>query len=201
MSEKISINNKNIIRFGHSQIKYSFFYYQNFQFTRAFDYSLKALESFRRINDRDDIVDALISLSMINMEEDNTKEAAEHLKEARGIFDEIHCRYLEPSLLLAEGTLARKQQTQKTEKILSTGLKLSKKMGTRETTWQLYRELALCHKANGEINKALANYRDSVETIRQITESIDGDKLKTSYLSVPFRKRVFDEIKSLKKST
>jgi tetratricopeptide (TPR) repeat protein len=137
---------------------------------------------------------------MINLEEDKTKEAAKHLKEARGIFDEIHCRYLEPSLLLAEGALTRRQQTQETEKTLSAGLKLSKKMGTRETTWQIYRQLALYYKANGKINKSLSNYRDSIETIRQITESIDGDKLKTSYLSVPFRKRVFDEIKALKKS-
>ena len=28
---------------------------------------------------------------------------------------------------------------------------------------------------------------------------IDGEELKTSYLSLPFRKRVFDEIKGLKK--
>jgi hypothetical protein len=74
-------------------------------------------------------------------------------------------------------------------------------MGTREFTWQIYRELALLHKEKGEIKKALSNFRNSIETIRQITESIDGDDVKTSYLSVPFRKRVFEEIKDLKNSS
>jgi len=37
-----------------------------------------------------------------------------------------------------------------------------------------------------------------METIKQITESIADDGIKVSYLSLPFRKRVFDEIRALK---
>ncbi|MDZ7859335.1 MAG: protein kinase [Candidatus Krumholzibacteriota bacterium] len=188
----------NTIQFGISQLYKTRFYSQRLQCGKTVKYIQKALKSFRKTNDRDDIVDALITLSMINLEEGKHTEAAGNLKEARAIFNEIHCRYLEPSLLLAEGGLARKNQTQKAEKILKAGLKLSKKMGTRETTWQLYRQLALYYRANGQINETISNYRNSIETIRQITESIEGDKLKTSYLSVPFRKRVFDEIRELK---
>ena len=72
-------------------------------------------------------------------------------------------------------------------------------MFTREYTWQIQRELALYHKDQGELHKALQYYRDAIDMIKEITETIDGDELKASYLALPFRKRVFDEIKALKK--
>jgi len=93
--------------------------------------------------------------------------------------------------------LARHEHSHDAKKILADALKVSKKMSTRETTWQIQRELALYHKDQDEPHKALAYYRDAVETIKQITETIDDEELKLSYLQVPFRKRVFTEIKSL----
>ncbi len=93
--------------------------------------------------------------------------------------------------------LARHEGSEDARKILAEALRVSKKMGTRETTWQIQRELALYHKGQEEPHKALAYYRDAVETIRQITETIDEEELRLSYLQVPFRKRVFTEIKNL----
>jgi len=49
-----------------------------------------------------------------------------------------------------------------------------------------------------KFSEALSFYKDAIETIKQITESIEDEEIKMSYLSLPFRKRVFDEIKSLK---
>jgi hypothetical protein len=72
-------------------------------------------------------------------------------------------------------------------------------MFTREYTWQIQRELALYHKNKGELHKALQYYRDAIDMIKEITETIDGDEVKASYLALPFRKRVFDEIKQLKR--
>ena len=178
----------------------SLFFYQRLKFKKAHEYADKALKAFRDTNDRDDIVDILITISKINIEQNRLDEATANLTEARRIFDEINCKYLESSLLLAEGMLARTEDSDDAEEILNKALKVTKKMGTREFTWQIYRELALNYRDKGNLNKALTNFRNSIETIRQITESIDGDEIKTSYLSVPFRKRVFDEIKELKKS-
>ncbi len=191
---------KNTIRLGHTKLYKSEFFYQRLECSEAEKYAKKALGLFRKANDRDDIVDALIHIVMIGLEAGKIEEAAERVNEAREIFDAINCKYLQPRLLLAEGALGRLREDKNAHEILGKALKISRKMGTRETTWQIYRELALLYKDKGDINKALSNYRDSIETIRQITESIDGDELKTSYLSLPFRKRVFDEIKQLKKS-
>ena len=70
-------------------------------------------------------------------------------------------------------------------------------MGTRETTWQIQRELAQYNKYIGEYHKSLSCYRDAIETLKQITESIDDEKTKISYLAVPFRNRIFKEIKNI----
>jgi tetratricopeptide (TPR) repeat protein len=93
--------------------------------------------------------------------------------------------------------LARLEHSDDARKILADALKVSKKMGTRETTWQIQREFALYYKDKGEPHKALASYKDAIETIKQITETIDDEELRLSYLQVPFRNRVFNEIKSL----
>ena len=199
-TKESALQNNNTIRFGHSQMHKSLFYHQRLKIKESNDYALKALKAFRDTNDRDDIVDILITISKINIEQNRLDEAEANLSEARQIFDEINCKYLESSLLLAEGMLARVKSYDNAEEILSKALKVSRKMGTREFTWQIYRELALFYRDKEDINNAMANFRNSIETIRQITESIDGDEIKTSYLSVPFRKRVFDEIKELNKT-
>ena len=59
--------------------------------------------------------------------------------------------------------------------------------------------MALYYRDKGQFKRALKYYKDAVETIKQITESIPTEEIKISYLEVPFRKRVFDEIKELKK--
>ena len=101
--------------------------------------------------------------------------------------------------MLGKSMLARARGDANAKSILAEALRTSKKIGTREITWQIQREYALHHRDCGELHKALAGYKDAVETIRQITETIDEDELRASYLDVPFRKRVFDEIKELKK--
>jgi hypothetical protein len=105
---------------------------------------------------------------------------------------------LKPLLMLAKATLARLEHSNDARKLLADALRTSKKMGTREITWQIQRESALYHKDEGEPHKALAYYRDAIETIKQITETIDEEELRLSYLEVPFRRRVFNEIRDLK---
>lgn len=102
--------------------------------------------------------------------------------------------------MLGKSMLARLEHANDARKILADALKVSKKMGTRETTWQIQREFALYYKDKGEPHKALAQYKDAIETIKQITETIDEEELRLSYLQVPFRRRVFDEIKDLKRA-
>jgi tetratricopeptide (TPR) repeat protein len=136
---------------------------------------------------------------MILIEKGDLKKGLKAASEARKIFDEIHCNYLKPQLLLAEGALAHAEHSDTAEFKLKEALKTSKKMFTREFTWQIQRELALHNIDKGELHKALQYYRDAIDMIKEITETIDGEELKTSYLSLPFRKRVFDEIKALKK--
>ena len=101
--------------------------------------------------------------------------------------------------MLAKAMLARTENAEDARKILNEALRTSRKMGTREITWQIQREFALYYKGRDELHRALSHYKDTVDTIKQITETIDEEELKMSYLEVPFRKRVFDEIKNLKR--
>ncbi|MBN2183863.1 MAG: protein kinase [Candidatus Krumholzibacteriota bacterium] len=191
---------KNLIMLGHGSLLKSIYYYQNLTLSRAISQASKALEYFRKTADRDDIVETLAHLCIYELEKENFSDAASHISEAREIFDEIHCEYLRPFLLFAEGSLAAITEDPQAERILTEALKISLKMGTRENTWQIQRQLALYHFRSGNINKAVSMYRETIETIKQITESVPGEEIKRSYLSLPFRKRVFEEIKSLKSS-
>ena len=195
----IATRTNNSITLGHTKIVKALYYYQRLLHSYSLRNSTEALTLFRQVNDRDDIVDSLRLLAMILIEKGELDKAQEAVTEARQIFDEIHCDYLKPQLLLAEGALARAQSNPDAETKLKKALKTSKKMFTREYTWQIQRELALYHKDKGELHKALQYYRDAIAMIKEITETIDGDEVKASYLALPFRKRVFDEIKQLKR--
>jgi hypothetical protein len=144
-------------------------------------------------------VSALVHIGMIQISLGKPKPARTSLEQAEKIYGEIHCEYLKPLLMLGKAMLARFEQSDDAKKVLADALRTSKKMGTREITWQIQRELALYCRGCGEPHKALFHYKDAVETIKQITETIDEEEFKMSYLAVPFRKRVFDEIKALKR--
>jgi len=189
----------NSIALGHAMLVKAMYYHQRLKQVYALRNVNSALNVFEKANDRDDIVDSLTLMAMVLIEKGDLVKVRKAATEARQIFDEIHCDYLKPQLLLAEGALARAQQSPDAESKLTEALKTSKKMFTREYTWQIQRELALYHKDRGELHKALQYYRDAIDMIKEITETIDGDELKASYLALPFRKRVFDEIKDLKK--
>ena len=187
----------NSIILGHRQLINSQHYYQQLALAKALKYGLKALSFFKDSDARDDIVDALINISIYVLEQDKPKEAQIYLKEARKIFNEIRCDYLKPKLLLAECILAKFLGKSDTIKKFINALNVSYRMGTRETTWQIQRELAQYNKYIGEYHKSLSCYRDAIETLKQITESIDDEKTKISYLAVPFRNRIFKEIKNI----
>jgi tetratricopeptide (TPR) repeat protein len=188
---------KNRIGLGHHSMAFSLHHRFKLQPADALIHARKALSLFKKAADRDDIVSTLAHIAIIYLSMGKPKLAAPHIREAEEIYEAIHCEYLKPLLMLGKGMLARQEGSDEAKKILAEALRVSKKMGTRETTWQIQRELALYHKAQDEPHRALAFYRDAVETIKQITETIDEEELKLSYLQVPFRKRVFSEIKNL----
>jgi len=189
----------NRIGSGHHSMAFALYHLNKLQPDEALIHARKALSFFRKAADRDDVVSALAHIAIIQISQGKLKQARANLQQAEEIYEAIHCEYLKPLLMLAKAMLARLEHAEDAKKILTDSLKVSKKMGTRETTWQIQREFALYHKDGGEPHKALAYYRDAIETIKQITETIDEEELKVSYLEVPFRKRVFDEIKELKK--
>jgi tetratricopeptide (TPR) repeat protein len=190
--------NSDQIMLGHRQLALSRYHYQKLTFRQAIACAVNALSHFSSSNDRDDIVDSLSHLAIYEVEKGDLISASGHVKEARAIFDEIHCEYLRPYLLLAEGAVTRAEGDAAAEGILENALATSRKMGTREITWQIQRQLALLFLDSGDIQASAAFYRDSIESIKQITESIPDEGIKMSYLSLPFRKRVFDEIKALR---
>jgi tetratricopeptide (TPR) repeat protein len=190
---------KNRIGSGHHSMAFALYHMNKLQADEALIHAKKALSLFKQAADRDDVVSALVHIGIIQISLGKPKLARTSIAQAEKIYEEIHCEYLKPLLMLGKAMLARFQRSDDAKKVLADALRTSKKMGTREITWQIHRELALYYKDRGEPHKALSCYRDAVETIKQITETIDEEELKMSYLGVPFRKRVFDEIKALKR--
>ncbi len=189
---------KNHIGLGHHSMAFAIYHMNKLQPDEALVHARKALSFFKKAADRDDVVSAHAHIALIQLSLGKPKPARASLEQAEEIYEAIHCEYLKPLLMLAKGTLARLEHADDAKKILADALRVSKKMGTRETTWQIQREFALYHKEQDEPHKALACYKDAIETIKQITETIDEEELRLSYLQVPFRRRVFDEIKHLR---
>ncbi|MGD1047254.1 MAG: protein kinase [Candidatus Krumholzibacteriaceae bacterium] len=188
----------NRIGSGHHSMAFAMYHMNKLQPDEALIHAKKALSLFKQAGDRDDVVSALVHIGIIQTSLGKPKQARTNLEQAEKIYEAIHCEYLKPLLMLGKAMLARFESSDDAKKILTDALRTSKKMGTREITWQVQREFALHYKDRGEPHKALSHYRDAVETIKQITETIDEEELKMSYLAVPFRKRVFDEIKTLR---
>jgi len=189
----------NHIGSGHHSMAFALYYMNKLQPDDALIHAKKALSFFRKAADRDDVVSALVNIAIIQISKGKPKLARTDLEHAEEIFEAIHCEYLKPLLMLAKAMLARTENAEDARKILNEALRTSRKMGTREITWQIQREFALYYKGRDELHRALSHYKDTVDTIKQITETIDEEELKMSYLEVPFRKRVFDEIKNLKR--
>jgi serine/threonine protein kinase len=188
----------NRIGLGHHSMAFAIYHMNRLEFDDALIHAKKALALFRKADDKDDAVSALVHVAVIQLSQGKLKPATAGLRQAEEIYDAIHCEYLKPILMLGTSMLARLAHSDDAKKTLADALRTSRKMGTRETTWQIQREYALYHKERGELHKALAFYKDALETIKQITETINEEELRLSYLQVPFRRRVFDEIKNLK---
>ncbi len=189
---------RNRIGSGHHSMAFAIYHMNKLQPDDALVHAKKALSFFKKAADRDDVVSALVHIAIIQLSMGKPKPARTNLEQAEEIYEAIHCDYLKPLLMLAKATLARLEHSNDARKLLADALRASKKMGTREITWQIQREFALYHKDESEPHKALAYYRDAIETIKQITETIDEEELRLSYLEVPFRRRVFNEIRDLK---
>jgi len=189
------------IGLGHYNMCYSTYHHINLRHKKALAFADKALAFFKKAEDRDDVVLALIQKSILLATLGEIKEAARSIKQAVKIYDEIHCEYLKPFLMLGRGMISRCAGDDDARALLAEGLRASKKMGTRENTWQIQRELALYHRDRNEYRKAIDYFQDAIETLKQITETLDEEELKISYLEVPSRKRIFDEIKDLKRRT
>jgi len=201
---KLNSTAKNIgsaISLGHYNMCYSTYHHINLRHRKALAFADKALVFFKKAEDRDDVVLALVQKSILLAMLGELKKAARSVRQAAKIYDEIHCEYLKPFLMLGRGIFARCAGDEDARQLLAEGLRTSKKMGTRETTWQIQRELALHHRDRGEYRKALDYFQDAIETLKQITETLDEEELKVSYLEVPIRKRIFDEIKEMRRQT
>jgi len=198
-SKRIILKIQNVFRLGHYYLITADENYNKLRLKRSLTALDKAIKLFKKVNSRDDLCESLLKKSIILCELGQPKRARLYIKQAWNIYEQIHCEYLKPQLLLARGMVERLNGEDKAIETLREALKVSRKQLTREQTWQIQREMALYYRGKGQYRRALKYYKDAVEITKQITESIPTEEIKLSYLEVPFRKRVFEEIKELKK--
>jgi tetratricopeptide (TPR) repeat protein len=127
----------------------------------------------------------------------NHEKARDYAKQAAKIFREINCGYLKP---LYSYVIALNEVHDNPESLapMLEAIDVSREFGTREWTWQIQFELARLYKQAGDISNSVKYCRESINTLKEITESFDNSEQISSYLQVPLRAQVFDFVKSLK---
>ncbi|MBN1883973.1 MAG: protein kinase [Candidatus Krumholzibacteriota bacterium] len=188
----------NNITLGHARLLEGRSAIQQLLFEEALAPFDEALALFEKTDDRDDIVEALSWRALALAELGRRDEAVAATSRADEIYGKIHCDYQLPLLGLARGTAAA--EGKEALGILAAALHASEGMQTAEITWMIQREIARRHVAANDIFHALRFFKDAVETLKRITETIDDEETRFSCLTVPLRRRVFDEIKDLKRS-
>jgi hypothetical protein len=124
-------------------------------------------------------------------------QARDYAKQAAKIFREINCGYLKP-LYSYVAALSEVHDNPDSLAPMLEAIDVSRTFGTREWTWQIQFHLARLYKEAGDISNSVKYCRESINTLKEITESFDNPEQISSYLQVPLRTQVFDFVKSLK---
>ncbi len=195
--KKISLKSKNRISLGHMNIRYGEFSYISMNYDNSVKYFSRALYLFKGANAKDDILEALLKLSLANRFMEEHGKARDYARQAAKIFREINCGYLKPlySFVIA---LTECHDNPDSLAPMLEAIATSRAFGTREWTWQIQFQLARLYKQAGDISNSVKYCRESINTLKEITESFDDSEQISSYLQVPLRTQVFDFVKSLR---
>ena len=194
--EKTALRSNNKISLGHMNLRYGDYKYYDTKYENGAKYYSKALNLFQETNARDDMLEALLRLSLAHRFINDYENAREYAKRAAKIIREINCGYLKPLysyvIALTEyhddlGTLAP----------LLEAIETCRAYGTRELTWQIQFQLARHYKKVDDISNSVKYCRESMNILKEITESFDNSDQIYSYLQVPLRQKVFDFVKNL----
>jgi len=188
---------KNIISLGHMDLKYGDYYYFADQSNDSKKHYLKSIDIFRTTNAKDDMLEALLKLSLVHRNINDHKMAHDYARQAAKIFREINCGYLKP---LYSYVMALNECHDDPESLapMLEAINVSRAFGTREWTWQIQFHLARLYREAGDISNSVKYCRESINTLKEITESFDDPDQTSSYLQVPLRRQVFDFVKSLR---
>ena len=170
---------------------------QMLDFLTALEHYREAANIFESTNTRDDNVEALLRSAECLIESGDRDEAERLFRRAEEIFEAIGCQYLAPLYWYVRGKLEASAEAGSADSLL-TALNISTKQGTREMTWQIQRALAEYHLRSGNLHEASNYYRAAVATLKQITEPFQDERMVRSYLDVPLRHRLFEEIHALR---
>jgi tetratricopeptide (TPR) repeat protein len=189
------LNNK--INQGHWFNLSALYHYYNLDYDSAIRHLNKALVIFKEASDRDDMLESIIYSCINSIEQDSSASVENDLKAAQNLFNDLKCEYLKPLLLLASGMHERVHNPSEAVGVLTKAKDACEISESLEILWMVYRELALAFQKLGNSSMVVKSYKDSINTLKRITEKFENEKHAISYLSVPIRKRVFDEIKQL----
>ncbi len=188
-------NNK--IGLGHLELRHADSAYYNLELKTAINHALISSDIFKGANAKDDLLEALLKLSLTHRHMGDHEIARDYARQAAKIFREINCGYLKPlySYVIA---LSEVHDNSKSLAPMLEAIDVSREFGTREWTWQIQFELARLYKQAGDISNSVKYSRESINTLKEITEAFDNSEQISSYLQVPLRTQVFDFVKSLK---
>jgi tetratricopeptide (TPR) repeat protein len=189
--------NRNKHSLGHKELISGEYQYFHMVYKESAKHYSKAFAIFHNINAKDDMLDALLKMSLAHRYMNDHEKAREYAKRAAKIFREINCGYLKP-LYTYVIALTDYYDNQGTLAPLLEAIDTCRAYGTRELTWQIQFQLAQHYKNVGDISASIKYCRESINTLKEITESLNDSNQIYSYLKVPLRQQVFCFVKSLK---
>ena len=195
--EESAIKSHNKHSLGFKELITGEYQYFNTAFEKASEHFGEALEIFTSLKGRDDMLDALLRLSLAYRQMGDHERAGDYARRGTEIFEQIRCGYLEPLHAFVTALVECDRNPDSPSPLLE-AIDTSRRYGTREWTWQIQFELARFHKRSGDISGAVKYAREAINTLREITEPFDDPEMVSPYLEVPLRKQVFEFVKSLK---
>ena len=192
-----SIVSENRINRGHWHYTRSQYHLFNLDFDRCISQGSRAFELFRDADSKDDLVDVSLLLARAFIEKGDRKSAERFLDIASRLYPSVNCDYLSPMLMLVKGMFANQAGDARAVSVLERSIELAEYSQASETLWMSCRELGRYYLSIGDLNGAARYYRKATEALKRMYSSISSGDLQESFIQVPLRRRVFEEIKRM----
>jgi CHAT domain-containing protein/Tfp pilus assembly protein PilF len=153
------------------------------EYAESLSYQEQAIQIARETGNKKSIANRLNNAALNQGKMGNYKAALSQSEEALKIAGEVGARDVEVLALLNKGYIHTKLDNPAAARsVLKQALSLSQAIGLHNLVWRAYWHLAEAYERLGEMENALANYRQSIEAIESLRGQLQIEEQKAGFL-------------------